>query len=230
MDIVQSKSDLEQQLEEQLQLLKSLSGLYDKGDIVVAKSIATCVRVLLYNTNNSHALLFQIDKQGIKFFDTNGAEHEMINKENGKRIGNYSGIVGAGVGKNKYIPYLDEPIPGHAKYVSLSEYWNRVILVDGQGNSFTRSDIVLAVSNKDGGAHVDPSLDEKYIKLSRKNSMGFRSGMGNDLKKFEGVELAVIRQIGHELIRTLDPDSPQQKMKTDGSVGVMGSNFVITKH
>jgi len=63
---------------------------------------------------------------------------------------------------------------------------------------------VLAVANQDGGAHVDPTLSGVYAHLSRTNSMKWQYREGEVARPFEGkVELVSLRQIGHEVVRTL---------------------------
>lgn len=224
----QSLADLQKQLYDQLKLLKALCELYDNGDTIVAKSIATSVRVLVHNTNKSSSLLSQLGHKNIKFHDTAGGI-DLDYDIDTQRIGPYHALVGAGTANSKYIPYLDNAMPGALKYVTFDEYWNRKIFIDSKGNIFTRKDIILAVANKDGGAHVDPKLDERYVELSRKNSMGIISGINNNLRPIEGAELAAIRQIGHELIRTLDTKYPKKNMKLEGSFGVLASPVIVSK-
>ncbi len=76
-------------------------------------------------------------------------------------------------------------------------------------NKFTRKDIILNVANKDGGAHVDPTLPEMYYELSRKNSIGWKLITDETVMDFSvGPELASIRQIAYEIIVTLEKDFP----------------------
>lgn len=225
--IPQSSSDLKKQLYDQLELLKKLAELYDKGGTVAAKAMATSIRVLVHDTKSSKSLLSQVSQKNIDFYDTVGSEKNAIGSDS-KRIGSYHGLVGVGVANSTYIPYLDEPIPGHSKYVPFDEYWNRKIFIDGKNNVFTRKDVVLAIANQDGGAHVDPNLEEKYVELSRNNSMGLKSGINDNLKPLEGAELAAVRQIGHEIIRTLDSNYPKKKMQSGESFAIVGSPIFLT--
>ena len=43
-----------------------------------------------------------------------------------------------------------------------------------ENNKFSRKNLILNVADTDGGTHVDPELDEKYMAFSRKNSLGVR--------------------------------------------------------
>ncbi len=225
--IPQTQDDLERQLKDQLELLRELATLYDSGKTVAAKAISTAVRVLVHDTENSTSLLTQLGRKNVDFFDTVGAEADTWGK--GQRVGSYHGLVGAGT-NGKYFPYLDDTIPESSKCVPFDEYWGRVIFIDGKGNSFTRKDIVLTLTNQDGGAHVDPGLSAKYIELSRQNSMGLTASMnGEEQKVFEGAELAAVRQIGHEILRTFDRAYPKQRMKAGGAIGIMGGLTIFKK-
>ncbi len=67
----------------------------------------------------------------------------------------------------------------------------------------TRCDLVLNVADSDGGAHVDPSLDEAYMDLSRNNSLGWILREGDAVGPFPPPVMACVRQIGHEVLVTL---------------------------
>jgi hypothetical protein len=222
--IKQTKADLEKQLEDQLELLEYYADLYDSGKVVAAKPIATAVRVLLHDTRNSHSLLSQLDRKHIEFYDTTGPEKNLL-KSDGVRMGRIYGLVGAAT-NNKFIPLLDEPPPGYKKWVPFNAYWNRVVFVDSKNNSFTRNEIILAVANQDGGAHVDPALDKKYVLLSRNNSLAIKSGHEGNLKPVEGVETAAVRQIGHEKMLTQGAEA----VATGFSVTVSPPFAKINKH
>lgn len=223
----QTPTDFTKQLADQIDLLKELAKLYDSGKTVAAKAMATGVRVLLHDTSSSTSLLTLLDRKNIYFFDTNGAEEQAWG--GGKHIGSYHGLVGAAT-NSTYTPYLDESVPGCSKESLFDEYWGRVVFVDGKGNSFTRKDIILTLTNQDGGAHVDPGLSTKYAELSRQNSMGLTASVnGTEHKPLERAELAATRQITHEVIRTLDPSYPQQKIKTEGIMFAMGGMRAFKK-
>ena len=65
---------------------------------------------------------------------------------------------------------------------------------------------MLALANKDGGAHVDPRLDVIYADLSRNNSLAWEAyaADGSSRPPEDGPELAIMRQIAHELIKTFE--------------------------
>lgn len=228
--ILQTKQDLEKQLDEQLDLLKVLADAYDAGNVIVAKSIATTIRLLLHHNSRSgsYSLIDQLGLKETKFFDTSSPKAKI--STNTIRVGSFSGLINIpmGVSKQDFIPHLDDTLPEIFGYVKFDEYWNRIIFIDQQNNSFTRRDIIRAVANQDGGAHVDPKIEEKYKKLARENSLGWvtvtNEKTWNNLK---GSELAAIRQIGHEILRTFLPDYPFKKMVTSGDGIVIGGEGIL---
>lgn len=96
------------------------------------------------------------------------------------------------------------------------EWWNDAVLKDSQGRTFCRRELVLHVADTDGGAHVDPELDEAYMAISRQNSLGWVSVKGGSVSALTGrPELSCMRQIAHELLCTiyhLVPDFAEHAM------------------
>ncbi len=50
--------------------------------------------------------------------------------------------------------------------VSFTRWWEEIVIKDLGGKTFNRRDVVLALANTEGGAHVDPLLNEDYAQLS----------------------------------------------------------------
>ena len=219
--------ELERQLNEQLKLLVLLTEIYDKGEIVAAKPMATVLRILLHDTKNSKSLLGQLKKKTDLFYDTAELRQEIIN--GGTRAGSFSALLGVNTGANGrggFVPHLDD-LPGYEpRYVKFDTYWNEEIFYDQKKNSFTREDIVTYLADQDGGAHVDPGLDRKYAELSRQNSLGWvMSSNGKDWQATQGAELASVRQITHEILKTFlvsyIPPKPKREGLTIGGGGII---------
>ena len=47
-----------------------------------------------------------------------------------------------------------------------------MVLVDLNKNEFSRKDVVIFLSNKDGGAHVDKNIEDEFAKIKFGNLMG----------------------------------------------------------
>jgi hypothetical protein len=90
------------------------------------------------------------------------------------------------------------------------DWWNTPVLKDNCGRTLCRRELVLNVADTDGGAHVDPELEEAYMAISRENSLGWEFSTGTKNSSLEGrPELACIRQIAHELLSTIHQFVPE---------------------
>jgi hypothetical protein len=204
--IKRDDADLLKQLSEQVKFLVVSCALYDKGMHEEAKRLATTIRVLVHDTQRSQSLLLQLNAKTIKFYDTaapylpeNMLTQSLLLK---LRVSPEGGA---------YEPSLYDGSTRPRK-VTFHKWWNSIVLVDESRSTFTRKELVLTVSNQDGGAHVDPALDEKYAKLTRTYSMGwyFIPGSLAESKTFnKSPVLASLRQIGHEMLLALRDKFPE---------------------
>lgn len=211
--------DLEEHLIEQIELLQNACNAYDNGSTVEAKNIALRVRTLLHDTDKSKSLLGQLSKKSNGFYSTN-------TPLSAQSISSHFGLINIGLkGKDtKYYPKLDNT--PFANWLDFDNWWSEVIFKDSAGNLVTRRNLIIDAANKDGGAHVDDHIPEVYYNLSKNNSLGLHivSAEGN-----QDIPLAVqssIRQIGHELLKTLIADY-QKDIKVNVDLWIGGSETVI---
>jgi len=218
----QSQDDLKKHLDEQLHFLRASADSYDAGYEAEAKRLAVIIRVLLHDTAKSTSLLAQLGvKDNLDFYDSG------IVKGPGTVIGGGASLVVIPGGGGNAIPFFDDSPPGTSGYVKFTEYWNRPVL-ETREKHFTRKELVSSVANTDGGAHVDPELDEEYANLSRNDAFGWKAGTSETGMSPVGiVELASIRQIAHEILRTLIPDYPQKMLPRTG-LGLMFPRIIVT--
>jgi hypothetical protein len=226
--ITRTNEDLLQLLGEQIEFLKSSVAAFDAGSEIEAKRIATIIRVLLHDTNQSKSLLGQLGMKNKKFLTTCQI---FENSPAAQR-----GLVVKFLGKEnspKYHALLDDA--GLGRKVDFSEWWNEKIFLakekkDDSENgyeeiSFSRRDLVLILANKDGGAHVDPEVDAAYLKLSKHNLLGDLASDGKSWIAYTNPERASMRQIAHEVLKTLIDDY-HQNPKTECD-GFMIGNFTL---
>ena len=179
---------------------------YDNGHIEEAKRLATSIRVLVHDTHNSISLLSQLGKKSILFYDSaNDYEPDNILTQSSLLV------IIMGPEEAKYIAPLDK-FENRKTYRkrSFNNWRNRVyIFKDKNGELFSRKDIVLGVADTDGGAHVDPQLKQNYTNISRFNSLAFRyvNKNGED-KPLPSPIPSAIRQITHEVLKTLNDEFP----------------------
>jgi hypothetical protein len=201
--IAQSKAELEEQLKHQLSFLKNSASLVDQGHLEESKRLAVAMRVLVHDSATSHSLLGLLGVKGIAFCDTAG-DH------NPRNLLPHQGLVAIHVtGEGaRYAAMLDDSPHGQGTAVAFDQWWNKVVVVDSERNALTRRDLVLAVANKDGGAHVDPELSKVYARLSRSNSLGWAFTGAEGTLPLDNPVPASIRQMAHELIKTLEARTP----------------------
>jgi hypothetical protein len=199
--ILQSKEELENHLFEQLQFLETSTIAYDKDHTWEAKRIAGTLRLLLHDSSNSHSLLSQLNKKTSLFFDSSLP----IVKDSPL---SYLGLIAINYGPSgaQPKPILDENFGDNNKFVEFENWWNGIVFIDNKRNTITRKELVLTMADQDGGVHVDPKLGFKYAELSRNNSLGWVFYKENNKVSIKDFERAAIRQIAHEVFKTLNPD------------------------
>ncbi len=190
---------------EQLDFLEVSAEAFDNGRLSEAKRLSLHLRILLHDTAKQKSLLGQLGVKGITRF------YSSITP--GRVSGPIKGLVMITVGPKGggFIAPLDDFPPDHKfQLISFDEYWHEIVFVDKRGIEFSRADIVLTMSEQDGGAHVDTALDEDYDALTRKNSLGWVYGVGSEPgEPVSGEVLAAVRQITHEVLKTLISNYPE---------------------
>lgn len=207
MKITQTKKELLAHLNNQIRFLADSANSYDKGFEAEAFRLAVAIRILVHDTSESKSLLTQLDKKNILFYDTAWD----FNPDN---IAPYLGLVAlkiGGVNIGEYSAHLDDLSEERLnKKLLFDAWWTKIIIKDTKHILFTRKNLVLNVANKDGGAHIDPNIDKEYAELSRFDSMNWKRVVEGIEHPFKNrPELASIRQITHEVLKTLKDEFPE---------------------
>lgn len=130
----------------------------------------------------------------------------------------------------RYVPFLDQGPPRKVAFTKFEEWWERSVTKDGAGELFSRRDFVMTVANKDGGAHVDPSLSPAYAALTRHNSMGWvLSSSDPALDKgplLGNLAFVGIRQIAFEVDQTLQRDLSHLLDPASGDLGRLAAGGI----
>ena len=148
-------------------------------------------------------------------------------------LASYSGLISVSVSTKgaKCNPFLDRFPSGSDRQIAFDNWWKAVIFFDKDRNSFSRKDLVLALANQDGGAHVAQELGEKYNNLSRQNSLNWHADMGEGTwKPLTNPHYAAVRQIAHEVLKSLIPGYtvPPAKSEEPGLM-IAGMRFGIAE-
>lgn len=201
-----SREDLKHELTEQVMLLRHACEHYDQGFEAIGKHIALSLRVLLHQHGQSRALLEQLGLRDGWFYDSAGplnprnllSECNLVLIHMTDKDAQYQPLCAAGGG-----PIL----PQKRRFY---DWWNTPVCKDTTGAVFNRQELIQNVANTDGGAHVDPALEEQYMRLSRENGLGWFFGNGKIERALSGrPELACMRQIADEVLKTLEERAPQ---------------------
>jgi hypothetical protein len=191
-------TELQAHLADQIAFLKASAASFDSGFEGEAKRLAAVLRILLHDTDRSHSLLNQLNLKNSGFIDT-AFELDPTNRSS------HGGLVCIALGppRTRYVAMLDD-VP-RTRRLPFSDWWSVSVFVDKERHVFTRKDLVLTAANQDGGAHVDPALNETYYRLSRENALGLMAVENGVARPMEGPEKAAVRQIAHEVLKTLVP-------------------------
>lgn len=196
--------DLLIQLKNQIDFLMRSAQSFDAGNNNEAIQMALRIRVIVHDTKDSKSLLCQLSKKDILFYDT-ASEFDSEN------LAGHLGLIQIRFKERSsvFVAGLDGIPPERlGKKVQFNTWWNKIVLSDCFKNRFTRKDLVLTLADADGGAHVDPLLEEKFVKLSRLNSTGWRVSEKNIDRPAERPDFPSLRQITHEVLRTLKDAFP----------------------
>lgn len=221
-------------LAEQLSFLDASLTLFSKNDLIIkydnkqignpflaeikteveAKRIGIIIRLLLHHTKNSKSLLNQLGVQDkIDFLDTSGPRGKLHSMTNMKEVRN--------IDPNQFlalvakintdcsllaVPLFKQHQPewyNAYKRVDFRTWWEMEVIAYNN-HSLSRKDLVLFITDKDGGAHVDNSIDLKYYNTKKSSLM--LNIMGVDTPLEQNIIYASVAQIGWELINSIDKE------------------------
>lgn len=167
--------EIVEELYVQLRKLEAFCVLYDQGEDHFAADIATVIRKLFRQKGKSKSLLGQLNIWNPKIFDTlatwtQGDPHIGMAPVSGMAFAQVTQIENRlfEVWRPAYKPY------GQPFATEFSLWWTKTLFTDEHGTSFNRESLIGWACDQDGGAHVDPELDQEYFRLTRQSSYTFR--------------------------------------------------------
>ena len=214
-------AELREALHEQVSMLQLAVENFDGGAIVAGKQIAAVLRTLLYapNTNRkgnrTSPLLHQLNLVRHRFLNTatsiRAGHLSVIGNQRPKGLIPACGLVNLVFwpgGAAFYAP-LDNREPARFPNAPYSDWWTSPVLRDTGGNLASRLDLVSHVASTDGGAHVDAELDKHFVGWKSGVSLGWNvSKNGMPATPIKNIELHCMRQIAHDVLRTLSGVAP----------------------
>ena len=195
------RTQLIEKIREQVQLLDVLGGQFDAGHRVMSYPLATTIRVLVHDTNQSHALLAQVGElKRMPFINTSAPinPRNLLKAHGGLVIMRIATGIGATWVPRVGLPPAPDAQPRDAQF---APWWNTDVMRDSDSTLWSRKRMVLAIANKEGGAHIDPEQPVDVHAIEEENSMGwtYQDPIKGDQPMSEGPLLPSIRQIAYEL-------------------------------
>lgn len=151
--------DFRNHLTKQFGFLETSCREYDVGNIDEAIRLALAMRVIFHNTTHSRSLLAYLEATTTPMLSTCG-----------KRRGTnpdalWPGFVSIDLNVAEITvtarPHLGT-MPSRHRVVPFSAWWDGEDVYCGSGRRIRRNRLICDAANKDGGAHVDPSLPSDY--------------------------------------------------------------------
>lgn len=188
---------------EQLEFIAASCSNYDLGRESEAKRVAHALRIVFHQSPKSTSLARHLNMEAFEVLSSPP-----------RAFAEYTAFVKLEVNLASQTPVRAIPMLGDSfQPLPLFSWWNAETVFSDGTRKYTRRQLVLAASNKDGGSHVDTNLEPFYAELaSGVRIMGLD---GRDLQYAgdapfnrreiqnpQNVHLAMIRQFGHEVLVT----------------------------
>lgn len=200
-----SFSTLMEILTDQLEFLEKSAESYDQGYDGEVFRQAPVIRLLVDDTTYATSVLTKLGRKNIPFMDTR-IPPESVPSNAFSELVEIKEIESETVG----LPLLDD---GPAmKLTDFDTWWKTVVVVDDAGVEFRREDVVNYFTRPPGELKVDSILDETYANLRNKSPLSWPGSQDTSQTSLpENLMFASIRQITHEVIKTIKVDYTRYK-------------------
>jgi hypothetical protein len=194
---------VEKALEIQCSAIRASSEAYDAGEWWEALRLATAIYIVVHDSGKrTTSILTQLGIRGRLRFVASGFRYS---PRNVLRETHLLSTRVYGDGTAEYRPLLDGAA-WPARSIQFGEWWEKeLIFRDGQF-SLTRKSLTFSLRNQEGGAHLDPTVtDPNYLRFAKEQlTTPYVVAHGSPPKPILGAELASMRQIAWELLKTLE--------------------------
>ncbi|MGV9635490.1 hypothetical protein ACWDO0_15000 [Nocardia rhamnosiphila] len=186
-------------IRQQLGYLDRSSAHYDGGEEDEAIRLATTMRVLFYDRGRNVSVVTHVGLKGSNMLTSSrglGDWHDYLSHE----------IDFQNPDLIRMKPLLGEDF----RAIPMDDWWDNEVVFTHDGKNYSRSMIIRAAANKDGGAHVDATLEEYYRVLQAgEYAIGITPNFtGGEITRWppgvtiypNNAHLALLRQFAHEVI------------------------------
>lgn len=195
-----TRTELREELHNNILSLDLLCKQYDEGNYFLAPLIAVVLRTLLFSKGSKNCSLFE---------NNNFEEIDFVSSIADRFMPNSKAIL------SPYMPLIQMQIKNsegvyvsrdkgqsllHVMLLPFDIWWHQIVLDDRKGGCYSRRDIILTIADK-FGAHSDPKIEKGFADLAYNNSLGFQYEINGDVHDFKGNPSYIsLRQIAQELI------------------------------
>jgi hypothetical protein len=173
------------QLKWQRDFLSSDLAQYELGKAHFAFRIAGTLRTVFYRGKNSTPILPDLaERYGLR----------LSFKGHRKQETDYKPMMHLRFQSGNLKPNFDAPF---LVTMDFQEYWNETICVL-DGDQYTRQETVCAAANKLGGAHVDPKIPAKLLRIVEGNVM-----LGSLSHGEEAIITRALYETGYQVLQVL---------------------------
>lgn len=214
------EGELEQMFRDQIDALKQIGELYDKGSVPMAMILSTIVSTLLRDGGrNTTSLLRSLNKkEEAKFISSSrGFYNEIIMNGNKSEheLSPAAPLIFTEMGFGGHYAYkplcsVFPDIPWK-RALDFEDWYNEAIFKAEDGVYLTRKELIASMRDQDGGAHVDNYLSQNvYVKLKTDPEPIFKEMIDKNptlkemiSKKMIGAHYATMRQVAWEVLDSL---------------------------
>jgi len=202
---MQGRRDFGRKLQEQLNNIKRAAEDYDRGCVETAPQIAVALRIVFHDKGRNNTSLFtHLGSPSIALLSTAPEPSGVSNAPSG--LLTQVELMPTEL-RLEYKPLLGEA--RDRRMVSVDEWWTKDYVYKDTDDSVTinRRDLALAVTEQDGGAHVDHELRPVYQRIVNGAGWGMNVDPPNGssiVVEVTNAHLAPLRQMAWELHRSPD--------------------------
>jgi len=194
--VARTGPELQEMLNDALDALVSACNRFDRGDTREYRQMSAIIRNLCRDTRMSHSLLGQLGLKTRRFLSCSPTIPD------GNKLSECH-LVELLIRPNlreKAAAWRAVLDGAPMAFWAFDEWWTTPVVVQPNGNKFSRSNMVGYVADQDGGVHVDPGIDAAFQEM-RQEAFQYTNGRSTT----EFVDRHAIRQIAHEMIKSLRP-------------------------
>jgi hypothetical protein len=200
-----SSVDFHAALGKQLGFIRMSCASFDEGFHDEAIRIAQSVRVIVHDTKSQTSVLTHLGVRDTTLIvstclDIKSKLGDPKSPSFGARCITFNGMgtFAAGPQGMSYFPKLGGGMFSYE--LRAQDWWEQVVFILDESTWVSRKDVVLVAANKDGGAHVDPSLTPFYVRLMKSGDLGYFVDERGRQAPISGHHFVALRQIGYEVL------------------------------